>query len=120
MSFVTPLAMLKTCALSPALAMSFIASISPSEAAAKPASMASTPMRSKLSAILSFFSGVKETPGVCSPSLRVVSKTLIFSGKLADKAIPHFLSLENPIIPHDSFLVPSKELKNSYKSFSEL
>jgi hypothetical protein len=91
--------------------MSFIASISPSEAAAKPASMASTPSWSKFSAILSFFSGVKETPGVCSPSLRVVSKTLIFLGKLDDKAIPHFVSLENPMIPHDSFLVSSQQLK---------
>ena len=91
--------------------MSFIASNSPSEAAAKPASMASTPRLSRLSAILSLFSGVKETPGVCSPSLRVVSKTLIFSGKLVDKAIPHFLSLENPIIPHDSFLVSPQQLR---------
>jgi len=74
--------------------------------------MASTPSWSKFSAILSFFSGVKETPGVCSPSLRVVSKTLIFLGKLDDKAIPHFMSLENPIIPHDSFLVSSQQLKH--------
>ncbi|KON33272.1 hypothetical protein AC477_01705, partial [miscellaneous Crenarchaeota group-1 archaeon SG8-32-1] len=81
------------------------------EAAAKPASMASTPSRSKLSAILSFFSGVNETPGVCSPSLRVVSKTLIFLGKLVDKAIPHFISLENPIIAHNSFLVSHQQLK---------
>jgi hypothetical protein len=91
--------------------MSFIAFISPSEAAAKPASIALTPILSRPSAILSFFSGVKETPGVCSPSLRVVSKTLILSGKLADKVIPHFLSLENPMIPHDSFLVSSQQLR---------
>jgi len=73
--------------------------------------MASTPNWSKLSEILSFFSGVKDTPGVCSPSLRVVSKTLIFLGNLDDKAIPHFVSLENPMIPHDSFLVSSQQLK---------
>jgi len=96
--------------LSPASAISFIASSSPSEAAAKPASMALTPSRSRLSAILSFFSGVKETPGVCSPSLRVVSKNFIALGKLVDKAIPHFILLENPMIPHDSFLVSPQQL----------
>jgi len=80
--------------------------------------MASTPSLSRLSAILSFFSGVNETPGVCSPSLRVVSKTLIFLGKLDDKAIPHFVSLENPTIPHDLFLGPSQQVKILYKSFS--
>jgi hypothetical protein len=90
--------------------MRFIASSSPSEAAAKPASMALTPSLWLL-AILSFFSGVKETPGVCSPSLRVVSKILIFLGKLVDKAIPHFMSLGNPMIPHDSFLVSPQQLK---------
>jgi hypothetical protein len=98
--------------LSPAPAISFIASSSPSEAAAKPASMALTPSLSKLFAILSFFSGVKETPGVCSPSLRVVSKIFIFLGKLVDKAIPHFLSLGYPMIPHDSLLVSPQQLKS--------
>ena len=44
----------------------------------------------------SLFSGVKDTPGVCSPSRRVVSKTLIFSGKLLNKAIPHFPSHTSP------------------------
>jgi hypothetical protein len=73
--------------------------------------MASTPSLSRLSAIFSFFSGVKDIPGVCSPSLRVVSKTLIFLGKLDDKAIPHFVSLENPMIPHYSFLVSPQQLK---------
>jgi len=43
-------------------------------------------------AMRSLFSGVKDTPGVCSPSRRVVSKTLIFSGKRLDKTIPHFTS----------------------------
>jgi hypothetical protein len=80
--------------------------------------MASTPILFRASAILSFFSGVKDTPGVCSPSLRVVSKTLIFLGKLVDKAIPHFLSLENPMIPHDISLVSSNQLRAEYKSFS--
>jgi hypothetical protein len=41
------------------------------------------------------FSGIKETPGVCSPSRRVVSKIFTFFGKQLglDKAIPHFTSL---------------------------
>jgi hypothetical protein len=46
-------------------------------------------------AMRSLFSGVKDTPGVCSPSRRVVSKTLIFSGKRLDKTIPHFSSHSN-------------------------
>jgi hypothetical protein len=98
--------------------MSFIATSSPSEAAAKPASRASTPSLSRLSAILTFFSGVRETPGVCSPSLRVVSKIFILSGKLMDKVIPHFLSLGYPMIPHGSFLVSPQQLKSQYKSFT--
>jgi hypothetical protein len=73
--------------------MSFTACISPSETAAKPASIMSTPSSSRRWAILSLFSGVKDTPGVCSPSLKVVSKILIFLGKRFNKAIPHFPSL---------------------------
>jgi hypothetical protein len=67
-----------------------MASISPSDAAAKPASMIFTPTSSSLFAIKSFSSGVRETPGVCSPSLNVVSKILILSAKRLNKAIPHF------------------------------
>jgi hypothetical protein len=35
------------------------------------------------------FSGTRDTPGVCSPSRRVVSKNLTDSGKRLNKAIPH-------------------------------
>ncbi len=94
-SFLTPRAKLHTSALSPCLVMSLIASISPTEAAAKPASMMSTPSLSSCSAITSFFSGVNETPGVCSPSLRVVSKIRIWWAKLLDKTIPHFTRHRN-------------------------
>jgi hypothetical protein len=45
----------------------------------KPASIASTPNSSNFIAICNFCSGLTETPGVCSPSLRVVSKILTFS-----------------------------------------
>ena len=89
MSFLTPLAKLQTSALMFSLAMSLMASISPSDAAANPASMTLTPNSSSCFATRSFFSGVKETPGVCSPSLRVVSKTQISFAKSLDKAIPH-------------------------------
>ena len=90
MSLLTPLAKLKTSALRFSFAISFSASNSPFEDAAKPASIASTPISSSFLAISSFSSGVRETPGVCSPSLRVVSKNLILFLKLFDKAIPHF------------------------------
>ncbi len=51
-----------------------IASKSPGEAAAKPASMTSTRMRSNCFATRSFSSRVIEAPGLCSPSRSVVSK----------------------------------------------
>ena len=87
-----PRAALQISALNPASAISFTASNSPSETAAKPASITSTPSSSKRCAIRSLFSGIKDTPGVCSPSRSVVSKTLIFSGRWLNKAIPHFTS----------------------------
>jgi hypothetical protein len=37
----------------------------------------------------SLFSGISDTPGVCSPSRRVVSKNLTDLGKRLNKAIPH-------------------------------
>ena len=90
MSLLTPRVALQISASSPSEAMSFTASNSPSEMHAKPASMISTPSWSMPLAIWSFFSGVKEMPGVCSPSRRVVSKNLTCSGKSVNKAIPHF------------------------------
>jgi hypothetical protein len=66
------------------------------------------------------FSGVKDTPGVCSQSRRVVSKTLIFSGKLLNKAIPHFISHTRPeereaptYKIYDSQIHPKKAEKHS-------
>ena len=61
-----------------AAAIDLIAFISPSEMIGNPASMASTPRVSSFCAIASFCSGVNATPGVCSPSLSVVSKILTF------------------------------------------
>ena len=90
MSLGTPRDALQISARKPASEMSFTASSSPSETAAKPASITSTPRSSSRCAILNLFSGVKDTPGVCSPSRRVVSKTLIFLGNLLNKTIPHF------------------------------
>jgi hypothetical protein len=52
----------------------WMASKSPGEAAAKPASMTSTRMRSSWRATRSFSSLVMEAPGLCSPSRKVVSK----------------------------------------------
>lgn len=58
----------------PALLISVTAFFSPSEDAGKPASIASTPSRLSWRAISILSSIVRETPGVCSPSLKVVSK----------------------------------------------
>jgi hypothetical protein len=37
----------------------------------------------------SLFSATRDTPGVCSPSRRVVSKNFMVLGKRLNKAIPH-------------------------------
>ena len=50
---------------------------SPGDEAAKPASITSTPSRSSARAISPFSTGRSAMPGDCSPSLNVVSKTLI-------------------------------------------
>ena len=93
MSLITPLVALHISASSPSEATSFTPLDSPSETTAKPASITSTPSLSSCLAISSFFSGVRETPGVCSPSRRVVSKNLTCSLKSLNKAIPHFTFL---------------------------
>jgi len=49
-------------------------STSPSEEAGKPTSILSTPMLLSFWAICILSSTVSATPGVCSPSLKVVSK----------------------------------------------
>src|SRR5881628_348620 len=60
----------------PAFAIRRTPSCSPFEVIGKPASITSTPSLSSACAIWSFSSGIRETPGVCSPSRSVVSKTL--------------------------------------------
>ena len=66
-------------AFNPSLFILLIACISPLETIGKPASIVSIPNLSSLIAIWTFCSGVIETPGVCSPSLSVVSNILTFS-----------------------------------------
>ena len=65
-------------ALSPWDVISLMASLSPSDVIAEPASMEFTPISSNFVAILNFFIEFSEIPGVCSPSLNVVSNTSIF------------------------------------------
>ena len=60
-------------------AISWTASKSPLELAAKPASITSTLSRSSCLAIRSFSSRVMEAPGDCSPSRKVVSKMINLS-----------------------------------------
>src|SRR5438132_8068242 len=76
MSSFSALARAQTSAERPALAIRRTPSCSPFEVIGKPASMTSTPSLSSACAIWSFSSGMSETPGVCSPSRSVVSKTL--------------------------------------------
>src|SRR2546426_10896950 len=76
MSSFSALARAQTSAERPALAIRRTPSCSPLEVIGKPASITSTPSLSSACAIWSFSSGIRETPGVCSPSRSVVSKTL--------------------------------------------
>ena len=69
-------------AFNPSLAMVLTDFFSFSETIGKPASIWGIPSSSSLCAISSFSSKEKHTPGVCSPSLSVVSYILMFSGKL--------------------------------------
>src|SRR5512135_56348 len=63
-----------------ALAMSWTASKSPFDDAGKPASMTSTRSRSSWRAMRVFSSLVIDAPGLCSPSRKVVSKMIRWSG----------------------------------------
>ena len=76
-SLLTALAKLVTVEFLIFCAISSIASKSPGEAAAKPASIMSTPKASNCLAILSFSLALRLTLGVCSPSLNVVSNIFI-------------------------------------------
>ena len=67
-----------TWALSPAFDIILIASFSPLDMTGNPASIASTPRSSIFCAMSSFCCGDSETPGVCSPSLNVVSNIRTF------------------------------------------
>ena len=58
--------------------MSRTAWASPADITGNPASMTSTPNSSNLFAMVTFCGGDSETPGVCSPSRSVVSKSRIF------------------------------------------
>jgi hypothetical protein len=93
MSFLTLLVALQISASSLALAISLTASFSPAETAANPASMTLTPRASMALAMVSFFSFVRETPGVCSPSRSVVSKIVTDLGFSPNKTIPHYFTL---------------------------
>ena len=61
-------------------AMAWTASKSPGDAIGKPASMTSTPSRASWWAISSFSAVLRQIPGDCSPSRRVVSKMRTRSG----------------------------------------
>ena len=89
MSPLVPLPALLISARKPAFAIILTDSISPSLTAANPDSITSIPSSSSFWAIRSLFSGTSDTPGVCSPSLKVVSKNFIDLGKRLNKAIPH-------------------------------
>src|SRR3989337_571765 len=77
-SFLLVLAKPQISAFKLALVIILIALRSPSEIIGNPASITSTPKVSSFFAMFNFCSGAKATPGVCSPSLNVVSKILTF------------------------------------------
>ena len=77
MSFGSALANPHISLFNPACAISFTASASPLDVIGNPASIVSTPSLSNWIAIFNLSSGVRLTPGVCSPSLSVVSNILI-------------------------------------------
>lgn len=67
-----------TSALHTSLAIVLTAENSPLLVIGKPASIESTPNSSRANAILNLSSGFNATPGVCSPSLNVVSNILTY------------------------------------------
>lgn len=75
---VTDLARPQTTDSRPSDAISRTVANSSAEDAGKPASMTLTPMAESCRAISILSAVVNDTPGVCSPSRRVVSKTEIF------------------------------------------
>ena len=76
------------CFNNPCLAIRLTHSISPSETAANPTSITSTPSSSKRWAIVRLLSGTEGCYEVfCSPSRRVVSKNFTCLGKRLNKAI---------------------------------
>ena len=77
---------------SPRSAMTFTVSCSPSDDAGKPASIACTPIDASWRAMSSFCAKVNDIPGVCSPSRRVVSKTVtcVLAWLSVKKTIPRF------------------------------
>ena len=79
MSFLLVLAKPHNSELKLSLVIIFTALRSPSEITGNPVSIASIPNASNFFAMFSFCSGESETPGVCSPSLNVVSNILIFN-----------------------------------------
>lgn len=70
------------CAFKFSLAIALTAFFSFSDTIGKPASICGTRNSSSLRAISNFSSNEKHTPGVCSPSLSVVSYIFMCSGKL--------------------------------------
>jgi hypothetical protein len=70
-----------------ALAMAFTAEKSPFDDAGKPASITSTFSRSSCLAIRIFSSAVIEAPGLCSPSRKVVSKMIRWSGMVCSRKL---------------------------------
>ena len=62
-------------------------SSSPGEAAAKPASMTSTPSAFRVRPMRTLSSGDMEKPGACSPSRMVVSKTMTRFGSVLTRSM---------------------------------
>lgn len=85
-------------AFKPSFAIVFTVCFSFSDTIGKPASICGMLNSSNLWAISSFSSSEKHTPGVCSPSLRVVSYIFILSGKLYSISLLYILTYLSVIL----------------------
>ena len=81
MSSVLSLDRTRVCALSPCCAIVFAVCSSVGLTAGNPISISGMPMSSRSCAMVSFCDGVYDMVGICSPSLRVLSYSMMSSGR---------------------------------------
>lgn len=103
-------------AFKPSLAIVLTDFFSFSDTIGKPASIWGIPSSSSLCAISNFSSNEKHTPGVCSPSLRVVSYIFILLGRLYSTSLLYILTKLSLILV-SPYILPliNLEIVNDFK-----